>query len=396
MARKGAQKGGRDHPAASEARQRFRRYFEIANAFGVEALGASDLDALLQRATEQVSRGIGVRRAKVLEYRPATDDLFVRAGVGWNDGVVRHASLSADLASPPGRAFRTCTPIYVDDLPGSEEYRYSDLLRAHGIVSLINVPIAVEGSAWGVLEVDSDEARRFYQDDEDFLAGFARVLGRAIELKRRVAADMAAHLERRILLHEREVLFRELQHRVANNLQVVSGLIEIASRRIVDAAAQQEIARIQGRVAAIVQAHNQLSIREIEKEISLGPYLAELCARIGVPPEVRIERQIGDATVPVRTAVRLGLILNELATNSLKHAFGSQGGTIRVSFAADRTNGAARLVVDDDGQGIPPEPVPGSGLALVAALAEQIGGAVSQSGEPGAGTRSIVTVPLSG
>src|SRR6185312_6057980 len=206
----------RDHPAASEARQRFRHYFEMANAFGVEALGASDLDALLQRATEQVSRGMAVRRAKVLEYRPAADDLFIRAGIGWDDGVVGHASLPADIASPPGRAFHTCTPVYIDDLPGSEEYRYSDLLRAHGIVSLINVPIAVEGSVWGVLEVDSDEARRFYQEDEDFLAGLARVLGRAIELKRRVAADMAAHLERRILLHEREVLFRELQHRVAN------------------------------------------------------------------------------------------------------------------------------------------------------------------------------------
>ena len=366
----------------------------MANAFGVEALGTSDLDALLQRATEQVSQGMGVGRAKVLRYRPVADDLLVCAGVGWNDGVVGHASLPAGMASPPGRAFRTCTPVYVDDLPGSEEYRYSDLLRAHGIVSLINVPIAVEGSVWGVLEVDSDEARRFYQEDEDFLAGLARVLGRAIELKRRVAADMAAHLERRILLHEREVLFRELQHRVANNLQVVSGLIEIASRRIPDAAAQKEIARIQSRVAAIVQAHDQLSIREIEKEISLGPYLVELCAKIGVPPEVRIERQIADATVPVRTAVRLGLILNELVTNSLKHAFGPQGGTIGVSFATDRTSETARLVVADDGRGMPRDPGAGSGLALVAALSEQIGGTVSQSGEPGGGTRSVVTVPL--
>ena len=378
----------------ARAERGLRQYHRIVIEFGKDALGDTDLQSLLKHAIERVSRGMGIRRAKVLEYRPDSDDLLVRAGVGWQPGVVGHAVLPSDMASPPGRAFRTGEPVYIDNLPANPEFVLSDLLRDHGIVSLINVPIVTGERVWGVLEVDSEQERHFDRDDEEFLAGFASVLGRAMENEARRAEDAAAHLERRMLLEEREVLFRELQHRVANNFQTVVGLLELSSRKVVDPTARQEIEKVLDRVTSIVLAHERLSLRAIEKDISLAPYLVDLCENIRGPENVRIKRSIRDATVPVRTAVRLGLILNELLTNCLKHAFDETGGIIKVSFSVNPDRGEGRLVVADSGRGMAPSPQSGSGLALILSLVAQIGGTLTQTSAPGKGTSFTTTFPL--
>ena len=373
---------------------RVRDYHRIVLGFAREALGTTDLDTLLQRTTELVAQGMHIRRAKILEYRPATDDLLVRAGTGWREGVVGHATLPSDWASPPGRTYRGCQPVYVHDLPASSEYEYSDLLREHGIVSLINVPIIVEHGVWGVLEVDSERKQRFDSEDEAFLAGFAGLLGSAIEKKRRDAADASAHLERTVELREREALFRELQHRVANNLQTVIGFLEIGSRRVSDPTAREEFNRLIDRVASILAAHEQLSLGQVEKDISLGLYIADLARSMRGPENVQIIPTIDGGPAPLRTAVRLGIILNELVTNSSKHAFDAKGGVIRIILSVDVGRNQGRLVVADDGRGPGAARSDGKGTSLVTSFAEQIGGAVSRTGEPGKGTTVTVTFPL--
>src|SRR6185437_8089323 len=196
------------------------------------------------------------------------------------------------MDSPPGRTFRTCQPVYIRDLPASSEYEYSELLREHGIVSLINVPIVVDQHVWGILEVDSERPQNFDGTDEEFLCGFAGLLGAAIEKKQRDAADASAHLERIVELREREALFRELQHRIANNFQSIVGFIELGGRRVADPAAQQEFARVSDRLASILSAHEQLSLDQVEREISLGPYIADLARTIRGPETVQIAKSI--------------------------------------------------------------------------------------------------------
>lgn len=379
---------------APGSRDRLRQYHRVAIAFSKDALGSSDPASLLQRATERVAEGMGVARVKVLEYRAETDDLLICAGVGWHEGVVGQASLPSDMASPPGRSFRTRRSVRIANLPASRAFKRSDLLRAHGIVSLLNVPILTDDRAWGVLEVDSASPRRFTKDDEEFLLGFAGVLGDAIESKRRAAAVASTHIERAILLEERELLFRELQHRIANNFQSIMGLLQTASRAVADPVAKQRLAHVLERTSAIVLAHERLSLREVEEDISLGSYLSDLCANMHGPENVRIDRSFANAAVPVRTAVRLGLVLNELVTNSLKHAFGEAGGVIAVILAVNPDRGEGRLVVADNGRGMAPARRRGAGLGLITSLVDQIGGALSQASEPGRGTTMTVTFPL--
>jgi GAF domain-containing protein len=181
-----------DDPSAEAAR--FVRHREIMAEFGRKALQPGDFDALLQEACERTAEGVGVEHAKILEYRPETDDLLVRAGTGWAENVVGGARLSADMTSPPGRAFRTDQAVFIEDIRATNEFEYSQLLRAHGVVALVNVPINTDNFTFGVLEADGDAPRRFSDDDRNFLLGFANLVAAAVERKR-YAEDLSAAAE---------------------------------------------------------------------------------------------------------------------------------------------------------------------------------------------------------
>ena len=149
-----------------------------------------------------------------MRYRPEADDLLIIAGIGWKPGIVGQRSLASHRRSLPGLTYRTATPTFIDDLPNSPYFDYSDLLREHGIGSVVNVRIAVDHEVWGILEVDSVQPRRFDADDRAFLCGFAEIIGHSIENRQQLERVRQTGLDHQIELHEREALFRELQHRV--------------------------------------------------------------------------------------------------------------------------------------------------------------------------------------
>lgn len=103
---------------------------------------------------------------------------------------------------------------------------------------------------------------------------------------------------------------------------------------------------------------------------------------------------IENAAVPIGTAVRLGLIVNELVTNSVKHAFGAAGGHITITLRAGAETDGGVLLVSDDGAGMSSPGGNGAGSGLVRALATQIGGSVDWSSGEGRGTSVTVRFPL--
>jgi two-component system, sensor histidine kinase PdtaS len=172
------------------------------------------------------------------------------------------------------------------------------------------------------------------------------------------------------------------------------GLVELQAQKTTEPEARAAFEKLAKRVASITEAHEQLSVRDLEKDISLGLYLIRLLATLPIPDTVQLVRAIEEATVPLRTAVRLGMIVNELITNSLKHAFTEAGGTITVSFSPDPEDGKGRLVVCDNGRGIVAAPRGRSGLRLVKALVEQISGRLEQTSDRDGGTGTEVVFPL--
>ena len=371
--------------------QRLQKYHRAVLDFALQALDVSELQPLLQRSTECVSHGMEIERVKVLCCRPESADLLVIAGVGWNPGVVGTATLPPGMRSPPGRSVETRSAVIITDLPHSDEFDYSDLLRDHEIVSLVNVPIEVHDKVWGVLEVDSSHHQRFDQDDQEFLCGFAMIIGRTIELKRRDEIAKAHRRELAIELREREVLFAELRHRLANQLHVATGILEVARRRVTDPATRGELDRVIGRVASMVSTNEQLSLAQLESEIGLGVYLTRLCEGFARDERIDIVSRIQDTTVTLRTAVRLGIIVNELVTNAIKHAFDGKHGTISVNFTVKEPEGI--VTVADNGHGMREGRPGGAGTGLIASLAEQIGATVRvETGSDG--TAVTVRLPL--
>jgi two-component system, sensor histidine kinase PdtaS len=207
-----------------------RRHVRILVDIGRIAGMAEDLDHFLDQLVVQVARAVEIDHVKVLQYRPTHADFLVAAGIGWKEGVVRTATLSADLSSVPGRAYRTGEPVTIENFATQSEYERSEFLADHGIVSLSNVPIFIDGGAWGVLEVDSTTPRDFSHDTTEFLMAAGALIGAFLQRHHAHAAE-AERISARAQAETREVLLREMQHRIKNNFQLVLASIAIQKRR---------------------------------------------------------------------------------------------------------------------------------------------------------------------
>jgi two-component sensor histidine kinase len=195
----------------------------------------------------------------------------------------------------------------------------------------------------------------------------------------------------------REMLLKELNHRVKNNLQLVTSLLQLQAGRSREPAVDDLVAQTSQRIAAIAEVHASLYQGERIDRLEVGAYLEELCGRLAAS---FLEEDQGRATLLVEAqplwlkvdqAVPLGLIVNELVMNAFKHGFADRdGGTVRVALHA-LDEGRWRLEVVDDGRGAPaPATGPveergGIGMRLVDGFARQLGGAVRV--EPGPGHR---------
>jgi len=217
------------------------------------------------------------------------------------------------------------------------------------------------------------------------------------ELEARVDARTS---ELMAALHEREVLLQEVHHRVKNNLQVISSLINMQARSLRECDGRDALVECQTRVQAIALIHQELYRTRNYAQVPFSEYARNLAENVfrasGSPAKVSLELAIDDVALAVDKAIPCGLILNELITNSIKHAFpDGRLGTIRVEVGPAR-DGRLRLSVIDDGVGLPPGvEAPGTsalGLQLVRMLAEQLGAHLDAKGAHGTFVR--LTVPM--
>jgi two-component system, sensor histidine kinase PdtaS len=373
--------------------EKIRRHVRILVDIGRLAGENADLNRFLDQAVVQIARAVEIHHVKVLQYRPRTSDLLLVAGVGWKEGVVGTATLSADLRSPPGRTYQTAEPVSIKNFAEQEEYVHSDLLKEHGIISLTNVPVLINGAAWGVLEVDSTTPRDFTEDTTDFLTAAAALIGTVLRHNAQQGEEarlMAAAAE----AQKREILLREMQHRVKNNFQLVLSSISIQRRRHQIPEVHRVLDHVAGRINAISLAHDQLGPRHEGQTVRLSYYIHALCSAIRQQVEdVEVDVECDELELSIDRALPVGLILNETAMNSIKHAFGPEGGRIKVSLVGGIGYGEARLTVSDNGRGLQRPNDQGSGLKLIASLARQIGGSIDQESND-TGTTTTLTFPL--
>ncbi len=171
-------------------------------------------------------------------------------------------------------------------------------------------------------------------------------------------------------VHEKDTLLRELQHRVKNNLQMITALIRMETRNAT-VSDQKRFERLAGRVDALAILYQTLTTDEQKDEVDLGVYLSQIASAVMASHAVegiRLDMKVDTYPVSIDVAMPTGLVVNELLTNALKHAFvGREGGTITLHSIVD--GDGCRVVVADDGVGLPDGetwPKPGKLGALIA------------------------------
>jgi PAS domain S-box-containing protein len=243
--------------------------------------------------------------------------------------------------------------------------------------------------------VDITERKRADVERENLL-GQLRTLN--TDLERRVTERTS---ELSATLREREVLLQEIHHRVKNNLQVISSLINMQVRQLEDNSSRDALEECQTRVQAIALIHEKLYQSKDYSRVPFSEYAKSLVANVfsaaGVSRSaVALHLAMEDLSLGVDKAIPCGLILNELITNALKHAFPNQRhGTVRVELRRDGERDVVFAVIDD-GVGMPAEfhmnDSPSLGMSLVHTLVEQLDGSIEIIRD--AGTTFQVRFPM--
>ena len=210
--------------------------------------------------------------------------------------------------------------------------------------------------------------------------------------RRRLEAERARALE------NANRLLEELNHRVMNSLAMIGGIISMESRKLSDEAAQAAFTRMRARLDAVGRLYKTLSRSGAVDVVDAQEYLTALAQDIVMssgqnqPPKLDIT--IDPLPISTRTAVPLGLIANELLTNSLKYAFPHGGGELRITMVNSEKE--SQLCISDDGAGIDPDARVDSGLGqrLTEAFATQLDGTIATSSDE-TGTQHTLVFPSS-
>jgi two-component sensor histidine kinase len=192
-------------------------------------------------------------------------------------------------------------------------------------------------------------------------------------------------------LAEKDAQLRELQHRVKNNLQMITALIRIEARNIPDGDTGERFDRLAGRISALGVLYDTLSRENADDRIDLGIYLGQIATSVmaaHATEGVRLDMKLDSWVASVNVAMPAGLVVNELLTNALKHAFaGRDGGTMTLHSLIDDIG--CHITVADDGVGLPDGvswPKPGKlGAIIVQSLRQNALAQVIVNSKPGEG-----------
>jgi two-component sensor histidine kinase len=275
--------------------------------------------------------------------------------------------------------------------------------RLYPYLALEDAPIAeglwaplvgLEGVAVGTLWIMThDSTHLFTQDDCDTLLRLAAFGSVGLALN-------AVSIQKDDLLARQDLMLREVNHRVSNSLQIATSMLRLQEQRALGEEAKQELGKAADRIVSISLIHTRLYQAGDMRAIKIGAYLRDLCIDLTASGNGRhsvsaldVEVQAPEAlSLPPDLVTKLGLIVNELVTNSFKHATGSSHCQIGVTQSADMLE----LTIADDGPGLPegfePQRQKGLGMRMVLSLVDQLDGQLTA--QPSAkGARFVISVP---
>jgi two-component sensor histidine kinase len=345
----------------------------------MELSRAEDSDSLCRRAVELCISRLGFDRLGIWFLDPG-DPRMMRGTWGTDEegkprderGII----IRRDEKYHPPQIYDGTVPFAV--LPAEEVY--DDRGGAVGRSDKAIAPLWDGARIVGEMVADNLFSHRpIDEEDGEVLVLFARIVAHLSALKR---GDRAL----REALSAKALLLDELRHRTMNSFALMGSLISIEANRVGDSSIEAAFRKLRSRVTVMSSLYRQLDASGGLEDARLDEYLQKVAVDLmegygaetrGVALRCRLEEVVVDA----KLAIVLGLILNELVTDSLKHAF-PKGRRGEISLALRRGEGVCELSVADDGVGLSADPEPGpakgAGLALVDLLCAQIGAGIER------------------
>jgi len=351
---------------------------EAVARLGAQALTELGLQRLFEDSVKTIAATLNVELVKILELVPGDAELLLRAGIGWQPGLVGTALVRTERDSQAGFTLASGGPVIVENLATETRFTGHPLLHQHGVVSGLTIPIAGrDGRTYGVLGVHTTLRRSFSTNDVSFLAAVANMIAGAIQ--------------RRQLDQRHELMIRELRHRSGNLFAQLLALFSQTAKTSRNIA--ELVPKFEARVLALASAHRLIteggwksaSLTEI-----LDPLLAPYLERISLDgPDVFLEP---NPTFGLSAAV------HELATNAIKHgSLSVRGGRVEVTWSVAHTQQGWALLFDwKERNGPPPKRRrrAGFGSKLINTVVErQLNGQVRQT-FGAKGMEAKLTIPL--
>ncbi len=358
-----------------------------------------------------VEQGIAALEASagsVLLFTPDGQALEMVRAVGYpEESMIDYQHIPLSAALPVAEVARTGEPLWIDS-EAVYASRYPHLLEVRqrtGSHAVVVLPLTVGDHRLGVTSWTFAQDHTFNSEERLFLLILAGQCAQALD-RARLYAEAQAEIKARTRaeeqlkqsLQEKQVLLREVNHRVKNNLQAISNLLYLQTNYLPDVETRQKFADAQSRVRSIALIHEKLYQTQNFVEVDFADYVQELVGHLihssRIEPEhIQLKVNCNGIAVEVDTAVTLAIIANELASNALKHAFPEdQPGTLEISLQS-LEDGRLCLAVQDDGVGFPQNRDLSNssslGLQLVQMLAGHMHGEVTL--ERVGGTRFTVT-----
>ncbi len=271
--------------AEEENEIRARRQEALA-ALGQQALEREDARALFDTAVRTVRDNLNVSFSKILRLLPEEESLVVMAGVGWHEGLVGSATVTALETSQAGYTLARGKPVVVEDLAAETRFRGAAILHDHRVVSGVTVPITLRGKPYGILGAHHDRPRSFSESDVYFLRTLAHLL--SIALERAEAEEEVRRSEHR---------YRSLAEQASDGILLIGtgGRVEAANQRLLEMLGRPRKELIGAPAVDLLPA----------EELSNSPLLLDdLRAGRTVLSERRVLRRDG-STVPTETSARM-------------------------------------------------------------------------------------------
>ena len=359
-----------------------------------ELLDYDDLDTIYRRAVELAREKLNVERCAIFLLDPFKEHLWGTYGTNIRGETTDERWLQIS-AAPHTQKFEASNLMWHTQLENEQTTMEDGRLKVIGVGWAVNTVIRTTAGPLGVFINDAAITRAPLDEAaQESVAVYCSLLGHIIERKITEKTIQES-------LKEKEVLIKEVHHRVKNNMQVIVSMINLQLEHITDPKALEIFRHTQYRVRAMALVHEKLYQSNNLAQIDFRDYIEHLASSLfhSYSPhtsQVTLRVDIGDVALSVDSAIPCGLIVNELISNTLKYAFPDNRQDELIVRLREADSGWIEMSVEDDGVGLPDEldlhHTDSLGMQLVHSLAKQIGGTLNLDRDHG--TKFMLRFPI--